>query len=95
MSIDQNTVARIARLARIEVPESALAPMSAELGNILTFIEQLAEVNTDGVKPMTSVVEMSAPLREDVVNDGNDREGVLANAPESVEGFYVVPKVVE
>lgn len=95
MSIDQNTVARIARLARIDVPEEKLAPMADELGNILKFVEQLAEVDTDGVEPMTSVVAMEAPQREDVVNDGNDRDGVTANAPDSVEGFYVVPKVVE
>ncbi|MBV6632323.1 MAG: Asp-tRNA(Asn)/Glu-tRNA(Gln) amidotransferase subunit GatC [Alphaproteobacteria bacterium] len=95
MSIDQNTVARIARLARIDVPEEKLAPMADELGNILKFVEQLAEVDTDGVEPMTSVVAMEAPQREDVVNDGDAREAVLANAPEAVEGFYVVPKVVE
>ena len=95
MSIDQNTVARIARLARIEVPEDKLAPMAAELGNILKFVEQLGEVNTDGIQPMTSVVAMDAPLRDDVVDDGNIQADVLANAPEATEGFFVVPKVVE
>ncbi len=95
MSIDQNTVARIARLARIEVPDDKLEPMAAELGNILKFVEQLAEVDTDGVEPMTSVVAMDAPLREDVVNDGNIQADILANAPEATEGFFVVPKVVE
>lgn len=95
MSIDQQTVARVARLARIEVPESDLEPLSRELSNILKFVEQLAEVDTDGVAPMTSVVAMAAPLRDDVVNDGDARAAVLANAPESLEGYYVVPKVVE
>ena len=95
MAIDQTTVARIARLARIEVPDEKLEPMAAELGNILKFVEQLAEVNTDGVEPMTSVVAMDAPLREDEVTDGGIQADVLANAPESTEGFFVVPKVVE
>ncbi|MEO0392291.1 MAG: Asp-tRNA(Asn)/Glu-tRNA(Gln) amidotransferase subunit GatC [Pseudomonadota bacterium] len=95
MSIDQNTVARIARLARIEVPEDKLEPMAAELGTILKFVEQLAEVNTDGVAPMTSVVAMDAPLRDDAVTDGDIQADVLLNAPEATEGFYVVPKVVE
>ncbi|MCW5732374.1 MAG: Asp-tRNA(Asn)/Glu-tRNA(Gln) amidotransferase subunit GatC, partial [Alphaproteobacteria bacterium] len=72
MSLDKATVARIARLARIEVPEEALAPMARELDTILTFVEQLGQVNTDGVAPMTSVTPMRLRMREDRVSDGGD-----------------------
>jgi len=95
MSLDKATVAKIARLARIEVPDEALEPMVKELNNILAFVEQLSEVNTDGVEPMTSVVEMSLRARADAVTDGGQRDLILANAPETAEGFFVVPKVVE
>ena len=69
--------------------------MAPKLNNILGFIEQLSEVDTDNVKPLSNVARSKLPLREDVVNDGNCRDKVLANAPESEEGFYAVPKVVE
>ncbi|MCW5751483.1 MAG: Asp-tRNA(Asn)/Glu-tRNA(Gln) amidotransferase subunit GatC [Alphaproteobacteria bacterium] len=95
MSLDKATVARIARLARIEVPEEALAPMARELDTILTFVEQLGQVNTDGVAPMTSVTPMRLRMREDRVSDGGDAARVLSNAPEAQDGFFVVPKVVE
>jgi aspartyl-tRNA(Asn)/glutamyl-tRNA(Gln) amidotransferase subunit C len=95
MSLDKATVRSIAELARIEVPEEELDHLQAELSNILTFVEQLAEVNTDGVQPMTSVAAMTLPLRADVVTDGDQADKVLANAPEAMEGFFTVPKVVE
>ena len=95
MSVDTATVRRIARLARIAVPEERLEPLSQELSGILQWIEQLSEVDTDGVEPMTSAVAATLPLREDVVTDGGDVSRVLGNAPRAVDGFYVVPKVVE
>lgn len=95
MSLDKATVAGIAHLARIRVPEERLEALAGELNNILGWIEQLAEVDTEGVAPMTSVVEMEIPQRADEVTDGGYRERVLANAPETADGYYVVPKVVE
>lgn len=95
MLIDEATVLKIAALARVKVPQSDLAPLAGELSNILGWVEQLAQVDTEGVPPMTSVVEMDLPRRGDVVTDGNCRDKVLANAPETVQGFYTVPKVVE
>lgn len=95
MSLDKATVARIAHLARIHVPEEDLEPLSGELSTILDWVEQLNEVDTDGVAPMTSVVEMTARWRKDEVNDGACADDVLANAPDAEMGFYTVPKVVE
>ena len=95
MSIDKATVARIARLARIDVPEAEREALAGELSNILTWVEQLSEVDTEGVAPMTSVVEMTLPRRDDVVDDGGCRGKILANAPERDDGYFVVPKVVE
>lgn len=95
MALDQETVRRIAALARIKVPEEKLAPLAGELNNIIGWIEQLSEVDTDGVAPMTSVIETVAPLRTDVVTDGGDPEKVLKNAPQANGAFYTVPKVVE
>lgn len=95
MALDQETVRRIAALARIKVPEENLAPLAGELNNIIGWIEQLSEVDTDGVEPMTSVVETVAPQREDVVTDGGTPEKVLLNAPQAEASFYTVPKVVE
>ena len=95
MAIDAELVRKVARLARIAVPEERLDPMAQELSGILQWIEQLAEVDTDGVEPMTSAVAATLPLREDVVTDGGDSSRVLSNAPRTVDGFYVVPKVVE
>ena len=95
MSLDEKTVARIARLARIAVPDDELAPLADELSHILKWIEQLNEVATDGVPPMTSVAAMKLAWREDRVTDGGRSEDILANAPERQDGYFVVPKVVE
>jgi aspartyl-tRNA(Asn)/glutamyl-tRNA(Gln) amidotransferase subunit C len=95
VSLDEATVARIARLARIAVPDEELAPLAGELSHILEWIEQLNEVDTEGVPPMTSVAALKLAWREDRVTDGGRPEDVLANAPERQDGYFVVPKVVE
>jgi aspartyl-tRNA(Asn)/glutamyl-tRNA(Gln) amidotransferase subunit C len=95
MAIDAATVRKVARLARIAEPEARLEPLAQELNGIIQWIEQLAEVDTDGVEPLTSVVHAVLPLRDDAVTDGGDVARVLANAPKSADGFFVVPKVVE
>jgi aspartyl-tRNA(Asn)/glutamyl-tRNA(Gln) amidotransferase subunit C len=95
MAIDAATVRKVARLARIAEPEDKLEPLAKELSGIINWIEQLGEVDTDGVEPMTSSVATELPMREDVVTDGGDPAKVLANAPKSEGGFFVVPKVVE
>ncbi len=95
MSVDQDTVRRIARLSRIAIKDEQVEPMTGELNGILAWVEQLGEVNTDGVPPMTSVVEAKLPLREDVVTDGGIQRDVTRNAPEGDDGFFTVPKVVE
>ncbi|MDO9472735.1 MAG: Asp-tRNA(Asn)/Glu-tRNA(Gln) amidotransferase subunit GatC [Caulobacter sp.] len=95
MAIDAATVRKVARLARIAEPEERIEPLVQELNGILQWIEQLAEVDTDGVEPLTSVVHATLALRDDVVTDGGDAARVLSNAPSSTDGFYVVPKVVE
>jgi aspartyl-tRNA(Asn)/glutamyl-tRNA(Gln) amidotransferase subunit C len=95
MAIDAATVRKVARLARIAEPEDRLEPLARELTGILDWIEQLNEVDTDGVEPMTTSVAMTLPMREDEVTDGGDPEKVLRNAPKSAKGFFVVPKVVE
>jgi aspartyl-tRNA(Asn)/glutamyl-tRNA(Gln) amidotransferase subunit C len=95
MAIDAATVRKVARLARIAEPEDRLEPLARELSAILSWIEQLEEVDTDGVEPMTTSVETALPMREDVVTEGGDPAKVLGNAPRTEKGFYVVPKVVE
>ena len=95
MSVDKQTVRKVARLARIAVPEERLEPLAAELNGILAWIEQLNEVDVEGVEPMTTPVKMTLPMREDKVTDGNKRDQVLANAPRTEDGFFVAPKVVE
>lgn len=95
MAIDAATVRKVARLARIAEPETRIEPLARELSGIMDWIEQLAEVNIEGVEPMTSAVSQPAPLREDVVTEGGDPERVLANAPRRAGDFFVVPKVVE
>ena len=95
MQVDEATVRRIARLARIEIGDEEAESLVSELSSILTWVEQLDEVETDGVEPMTSVVEASIKMREDAVNDGDDRDRILANAPRTEDGYFVVPKVVE
>jgi aspartyl-tRNA(Asn)/glutamyl-tRNA(Gln) amidotransferase subunit C len=95
MSVDKDTVRRIARLARIALPEERVAPMEGELNGILKWVEQLNEVNIEGVEPMTSVVAHKLRMRDDVVTDGDQAEAVTANAPLSEDHFFLVPKVVE
>jgi aspartyl-tRNA(Asn)/glutamyl-tRNA(Gln) amidotransferase subunit C len=95
MAIDAATVRKVARLARIAEPEEKLEPLAKELSGILNWIEQLNEVDTDGVEPMTSAVAVSLPMREDVVTEGGDPAKVLSNAPKTANNFFVVPKVVE
>jgi len=95
MSIDIDTARKVAKLARIRVEEERLPALAQEFSNILGFIEQLNEVNVDGIEPMTSVTPMRLKRRADVVTDGNQQAAVLANAPDAREGFFAVPKVVE
>ena len=95
MSVDKSTVKKIARLARIAVSEDETETLSAELNHILSWIEELNEVNTEGVPPLASVTGHALPLRDDKITDGNKLDDILANAPEEASGFFVVPKVVE
>ena len=95
MTIDTSTAARVAKLARIRVEEADLPGLADEFNTILGFIEQLNEVDVDGVEPMTSVTPQRLKRREDVVTDGDQPERVLSNAPDAREGFFAVPKVVE
>jgi aspartyl-tRNA(Asn)/glutamyl-tRNA(Gln) amidotransferase subunit C len=95
MALDKATVAHIASLARIRLSEAELEPLAGELSHILTWVEQLNEVDTSDVRPMASVAVTTLPMREDVVNDGGCRDAVLGNAPRTARGFFVVPKVVE
>ena len=95
MSIDVATVRRVARLARLREPEERLEPLARELSGIMGWIDQLNEVDVEGVEPMASAVAATLPLREDVVTDGGDADSILANAPAEASGFFVVPKVVE
>mgnify|MGYP001376317618 CR=1 FL=1 len=95
MALNKKIVAHIAKLARLEVTESDLDVMSKELSEILSWIEQLEEVEIEGFEPMTSVVEMDLRTREDVVTDGGHAEDIVVNAPEQKEHFFVVPKVIE
>ena len=95
MSIDTKTAAHVAKLARIKVEDDALPALAEEFNNILGFIEQLNEVDVEGVEPMVSVTPMRLKRREDVVTDGNMPDLILKNAPDAREGFFAVPKVVE
>jgi aspartyl-tRNA(Asn)/glutamyl-tRNA(Gln) amidotransferase subunit C len=95
MSLDPATVRRIAKLARIRVEEDQLSQLQAELNGILGWIEQLNEVDVEGVEPLTGGAQMALRLREDVVTDGGITEQVLANAPDRAGDFYAVPKVME
>ena len=95
MSIDVATASKVAKLARIKVDDDALPALAEEFNAILGFIEQLEEVDVNGVEPMVSVTPMALPRREDVVTDGSQQVKVLANAPDAREGFFSVPKVVE
>jgi aspartyl-tRNA(Asn)/glutamyl-tRNA(Gln) amidotransferase subunit C len=95
MSIDLQTVKKIASLSRISVTEAEAEAMVPELNNILGWVEQLGEVDVTGVEPMTAVIPNHQRLRDDVVTDGNVRDKVLANAPQAEHGFFAVPKVIE
>jgi aspartyl-tRNA(Asn)/glutamyl-tRNA(Gln) amidotransferase subunit C len=95
MSLDTDTVRRIANLARIKIEDQKLAPLADELSHIINWIEQLSEVDTNAVAPMTSVIKIDMPSRSDVISDGNCEELVLANAPDSVPPYFAVPKVLE
>ena len=95
MSVDAATVRRIAHLARIAVTEAEVPHLQGELNAMLAFVEQLSEVNVDGVEPMTSVTPMEMKKRSDVVNDGEIADDVVKNAPDTVNHFFLVPKVVE
>jgi len=95
MSVDKDTVRRIAKLARIAMDDAQAAGMEAELNALLAWVEQLSEVDCENVPPMTSVVEQRLPMREDVVTDGGYADDLMKNAPQSEGHFFVVPKVVE
>ena len=95
MSIDTDTAAKVAKLARIRVEDDALPALAGEFNRILGFIEQLQEVDVAGVEPMTSVTPQRLKRREDVVTEGDQADRILANAPDAREGFFAVPKVVE
>ena len=95
MSVDTATVKRVAKLSRIAITEERAASMQDELNAILGFVEQLSEVDVEGVEPMTSVVDMTMRKRQDEVNDGSKAADIVANAPVSEDNFFMVPKVVE
>jgi aspartyl-tRNA(Asn)/glutamyl-tRNA(Gln) amidotransferase subunit C len=95
MPVDADTVRRVAHLARIAVADDEVAPLQGELNAILAFVEQLAEVNVEGVEPMTSVTPMAMKTRLDVVNDGGIPDAIIQNAPAHEDHFFLVPKVVE
>jgi aspartyl-tRNA(Asn)/glutamyl-tRNA(Gln) amidotransferase subunit C len=95
MALDKEAVAHIAALARIRLDPAELEPLAAELSQILRWVEQLSEVDTGDVAPMSSVAAMRLPMREDDVTDGDCRDAVLENAPRAEKGFFAVPKVVE
>jgi aspartyl-tRNA(Asn)/glutamyl-tRNA(Gln) amidotransferase subunit C len=95
MSVDLQTVKRVAHLARIAVSDEEARKMQGELNRILGFVEQLNEVDVEGVEPMTSVIESTMKKRQDGVSDGGNASDIVANAPVSEDGFFVVPKVVE
>ena len=94
MSVDKSTVVRIAELACIRVPEAELEKLAGELAKIMEWVEQLNEVDTEGVAPMTSVADMSLRRRDDEATEGIPRDSILANAPEQRDGFFMVPKVI-
>ncbi len=95
MSVDKDTVRRIASLARLALEEERVAPMVEELNGILAWVELLKEVEVAGIAPMTSVVEQRLKMRDDVVTDGGNADALMANAPGGEDHFFVVPKVVE
>jgi aspartyl-tRNA(Asn)/glutamyl-tRNA(Gln) amidotransferase subunit C len=95
MPVSTEQVRHIAKLARIAMSEAEIERLAPELNNILGWVEQLAEVDTDGVEPLTAVIDQKPRLRDDVVTEGNIRDEILANAPDAQHGFFAVPKVIE
>ena len=95
MSVTEKEVRHVAKLARLALSEDEIAKMVPELNNILGWVEQLGEVDTTGVEPLTAVIGNHLRLRDDVVNDGNCRDEILKNAPDAQHGFFAVPKVIE
>ena len=95
MSVNEAQVRHVAKLARLALGEAEIARMVPELNNILDWVEQLAEVDTDGVEPLTAVIDIPERLRDDIVNDGDIRDKILLNAPDAQHGFFAVPKVIE
>jgi aspartyl-tRNA(Asn)/glutamyl-tRNA(Gln) amidotransferase subunit C len=95
MSVSPEQVRHIAKLARIAMSDEEIERLVPELNNILGWVEQLGEVNTDGIEPLATVIDQQLRLRDDVVTDGGLRDEVLANAPEAQHGFFAVPKVIE
>ena len=95
MALDKDAVAHIAALARIRLADTELEPLAVELSHIISWVEQLAEVDTSDVAPMSSVAAAGLPMRADDVTDGNCRDAILGNAPRTEKGFFAVPKVVE
>ena len=95
MSVNADTVRHVAKLARLAMSDSEIEALVPELNNILGWVDQLGEVDTQGVEPLTAVIDQKLRLRDDVVTDGNIRDEVLANAPEAQHGFFAVPKVIE
>jgi aspartyl-tRNA(Asn)/glutamyl-tRNA(Gln) amidotransferase subunit C len=95
MPVSTEQVRHIAKLARIAMSDEEIGRLAPELNNILGWVEQLAEVNTDGIEPLTAVIDQKLRLRDDAVTEGNIRDEILANAPESQHGFFAVPKVIE
>ena len=95
MSVDEKTVRKIAHLARIAVTDEDVGPLGAELNTILAFVEQLGAIDVTGIEPMTSVLPMAMKKREDAVTEGGRADAVVANAPETEDNYFLVPKVVE
>ena len=95
LSVSIEQVRHIARLARIGMTDAEIEALAPELNNILGWIEQLGEVNTDGVEPLTAVIDQKLRLRDDAVTAGDERDAILANAPDAQHGFFAVPKVIE
>ena len=95
MSVNESQVRHVAKLARLALSDAEIDKMVPELNNILGWVEQLGEVNTDGVEPLTAVIDLKLRLRDDVVTDGGIRDKVLLNAPDAQHGFFAVPKVIE
>ena len=95
MSVNADQVRHVAKLARIAMSDAEVEAMVPEFNNILGWVEQLAEVDTDGIEPLATVIDQKLRLRDDVIDDGDSRDDILANAPDAQHGFFAVPKVIE